>query len=145
MWDFLHFWPTFDLLLGFPQDLLSDLPSDAKLLLTKNYSEIIIFEKLRISRVIPWKCLSFLDISRGQNASKITKNNSQGIYFCNNFVSEGSFDLLCVLGLVGQLGAQHRGFLNLVCPRFKSQTEIHPAQSWKCLRSLPSDRSPSTG
>ena len=27
--------------------------SDTKLLLTKNYSEIIIFEKLRISRVIP--------------------------------------------------------------------------------------------
>ena len=38
-------------------------------------------EKLRISRVIPWKRLSFLDILRGQNASKITKNNSQGIIF----------------------------------------------------------------
>ena len=38
-------------------------------------------EKLRISRVIPWKCLSFLDISRAQNPSKITKNNSQGIIF----------------------------------------------------------------
>ena len=29
------------------------LPSDTKLLLTKNYSKIIISEKLRISRVIP--------------------------------------------------------------------------------------------
>ena len=29
------------------------LPSDTKLLLTKNYSKIIIFEKLRISYVIP--------------------------------------------------------------------------------------------
>ena len=57
------------------------IPSDTKLLLTKNYSKIIIFGKLRISRVIPWKCLYFLDISRGQNASKITKNNSQGIIF----------------------------------------------------------------
>ena len=56
-------------------------PSDTKLLLTKNDSEIIIFGKLRISRVIPWKCLSFLDISRAQNPSKITKNNSQGIIF----------------------------------------------------------------
>ena len=40
------------------------LPSDTKLLLTKNYSEIIILGKLRISRVIPWKCRSFLDILR---------------------------------------------------------------------------------
>ena len=30
-----------------------DLPSDTKLLLTKNYSKTLIFEKLRISRVIP--------------------------------------------------------------------------------------------
>ena len=35
------------------------LPSDTKLLLTKNYFEIIIFEKLRISYVIPWKSPSF--------------------------------------------------------------------------------------
>ena len=48
------------------------------------------WKKLRISRVIPWKCLSFPDISRAQNPSKIiTKNNSQGIIFRNNFVSEG--------------------------------------------------------
>ena len=31
---------------------LLGLPSDTKLLLTKNYSEIIIFKKLRISNVI---------------------------------------------------------------------------------------------
>ena len=33
--------------------LFSNLPSDTKLLLTKNYFKIIIFGKLRISRVIP--------------------------------------------------------------------------------------------
>ena len=38
------------------------IPSDTKLLLTKNYSEIIIFEKLRISRVISGKSLSFPEI-----------------------------------------------------------------------------------
>ena len=38
-------------------------------------------KKLRISRVIPWKYLSFLDISRAQKPSEITKNNSQGIIF----------------------------------------------------------------
>ena len=54
---------------------------DTKLLLTKNYSEINVLEKLRISRVIPLKCLYFLDISKAQNPSKITKNNSQGIIF----------------------------------------------------------------
>ena len=37
--------------------------------------------KLRISRVIPWKWLSFLDILRAQSPSKITKKNSQGIIF----------------------------------------------------------------
>ena len=36
-------------------DKLRTLPSDTKLLLTKNYFEIIIFQKLRISRVIPRK------------------------------------------------------------------------------------------
>ena len=35
-----------------------------RVLLTKNYSEIIIFEKLRISRVISRKGLSFLEISQ---------------------------------------------------------------------------------
>ena len=57
------------------------LPSDTKLLLTKNYSEIIIFEKLRISRVISGKSLSFTEILRAQFPSKITKNNSRGIIF----------------------------------------------------------------
>ena len=33
--------------------IVSIVPSDTKLLLTKNYTEIIIFGKLRISRVIP--------------------------------------------------------------------------------------------
>ena len=65
------------------------LPSDTKLLLTNNYFEMIIFEKLRISRVISGKSLSFLEILRVQIPSKITKNNSQGNYFRNNFVSDG--------------------------------------------------------
>ena len=30
---------------------------------------------------LAWKCLSFLDISRAQDLSKITENNSQGIVF----------------------------------------------------------------
>ena len=60
---------------------LSPLPSDTKLLLTKNYSEIIIFEKLRISRVISGKSLSFPEISRVHFPSRITKNNSRGIIF----------------------------------------------------------------
>ena len=49
--------------------------------LRKKTSEIIIFGKLQISRVIPWKSISFLDILRRQNASKIAKDNSQGIIF----------------------------------------------------------------
>ena len=57
------------------------VPSDTKLLLPKNYFEIIFFEKLRISRVISGKSLSFLEIFRVQIPSKITKNNSQGIIF----------------------------------------------------------------
>ena len=57
------------------------VPSDTKLLLTKNYFEIILFDKSRISRVISGKSLSFPEISRGQIPSKITKNNSQGIIF----------------------------------------------------------------
>ena len=63
------------------QDDTSPLPSDTKLLLTKSYFEIIIFEKLRTSRVISGKSLSFLDILRVQIPSKITKNNFQGIIF----------------------------------------------------------------
>ena len=57
------------------------LPSDTKLLLTKNYFQIIIFQKLRISRVIPRKGRYFPEILRVQTPSKITKNNSQGIIF----------------------------------------------------------------
>ena len=57
------------------------LPSDTKILLTKNYFEISIFEKLRISHVISGKSLSFPEILRVQIPSKITKNNSRGIIF----------------------------------------------------------------
>ena len=65
----------------FSRILANRVPSDTKLLLTKNYSKIIIFEKLRISRVISRKSLSFLEILKVQIHSKITKNNSQGIIF----------------------------------------------------------------
>ena len=51
------------------------IPSDTKLLLTKNYFEIMIFEKLRISRVISGKSPSFLEILRVQIPSKITKKS----------------------------------------------------------------------
>ena len=85
-----HFWVTLvSFLSHFQVDpkkpilshLWVTLPSDTKLLLTKNYSEIIIFEKLRISRVISGKSLSFPEILRVQIPSKITKNNSRGIIF----------------------------------------------------------------
>ena len=55
-------------------------PSDTKLLLTKNIVQSI-FQKLQISRAIPPKVLSFLEIVRVQNPSKTAKNNSQGIFF----------------------------------------------------------------
>ena len=57
------------------------LPPDTKLLLTKNYSEVIIFAKITNSTSNPRKCPYFLEILRVQNASNITKNNSQGIIF----------------------------------------------------------------
>ena len=60
------------------------LPSETKLLLTKNYSEIIVFksfQKLRISRTIPRESVCFLEIVRVQSPSRITENNSQGIVF----------------------------------------------------------------
>ena len=57
------------------------IPSGTKLLLAKIFSKILIFGKLRISRVIPWKCLYILDILRAQNPSKITKKNSHGVIF----------------------------------------------------------------
>ena len=52
-----------------------------KLVLTKNYFKINIFEKLRISRVIPWTSRSFPKNFGVQNRLTITKNNSQGIIF----------------------------------------------------------------
>ena len=52
----------------------SHLPSDTKLVLAKNDSEITIFGKSRISRVIPCKCLYFLDMSRAQNLSKFRES-----------------------------------------------------------------------
>ena len=61
--------------------LISLLPFDTKLLLTKNYSEKIVLLKLRISGVIPWKSLSFLEIRIAQNSSKIAKDNSQSVIF----------------------------------------------------------------
>ena len=60
---------------------LLHIPSDTKLLLTKNYFEKIIFEKLRISRVISGKSQSFPEMLRGQIPSKITKKYYQGIIF----------------------------------------------------------------
>ena len=66
------------------------LPSDTKLLLTKNYFEIILFGKLRISCVIfRRECLSFLDISRAPKSLKNYEKKFSGNYFRNNFVSEG--------------------------------------------------------
>ena len=64
-----------------PYSSKCSLPSDTKLLLTKNYSEINIFEELRISYVIPWKSPSFPEILKVRTPWKITKNNSQGIIF----------------------------------------------------------------
>ena len=55
--------------------------------LTQNYYlrkmilEKIFFEKLRISRVISGKTLSFPEILRVQFPSKIPRNNSQGVIF----------------------------------------------------------------
>ena len=67
--------------------------------LTQNYYlrkiilKYLFLQKLRISRVIPWKSLSFLEIWRAQNPSKITKNNSQGIIFaiisCQRVLEKG--------------------------------------------------------
>ena len=78
----------------------TSIPSDTKLLLTKNYSEIIIYKQLRISRVILWKCLSFPEILRAQNPSKITKNKSQGIIFA--IISCQRVDANIEIGLASQ-------------------------------------------
>ena len=67
------------------------LPSDTKLLLTKNYSEIIIFVKITNFTRNFLKESLFLEILRVQNASQTTKNNSQGVIFaiisCQRVVS----------------------------------------------------------
>ena len=65
---------------------LALLPSDTKLLLTKNDSEIIMFEKLRISRVIPWKRLFSWTFREHQLPSKLWKIVLKEVF---NFVSEG--------------------------------------------------------
>ena len=52
-----------------------------KLLLTKNYSEITTFEKLRISYVISGISHSFPEIFKGAQFPKNYENNSQGIIF----------------------------------------------------------------
>ena len=63
------------------EDPVEIVPSDTKLLLTNNFSKIIIFEKITNLTRNSLKCLSLLDIFRIQNTSKITRNNSQGIIF----------------------------------------------------------------
>ena len=75
------------------------VPSDTKLSLTKIYSEIIIFGKITNLTRNSLR-MSFLDISRAQNLSKITKNNSQGIIFviisCQSVRLQGyGYNLFC--------------------------------------------------
>ena len=52
-------------------------PSDTKLLLMNNYSDNNYFRKITNFTRNFLKCLSFLEILRVQNPSKITKNNSR--------------------------------------------------------------------
>ena len=62
------------------------LPSDTKLLLTKNYSKIIIFEKLR-------NCLKKSFFPEDVEVSKLPQNYEKlfsGNYFRNNFESEST-------------------------------------------------------
>ena len=70
------------------------ITSDTQLLLTRNYSKIIIIEKVRILYVIPRESPSFPKILRVLNRHKITNNNSQRIMFviisCQR-VRKGSF------------------------------------------------------
>ena len=61
--------------------LTQKLPSDPKLLLTKNYSKIIIFEKLRNFTRNFQKKSFFPGDFESANSLKIKKNNSQGIIF----------------------------------------------------------------
>ena len=69
------------------------VPSDTKLLLWKNYSEIINFVKITNFTRNSLKMSLFAGDSRVQNASKITKNNSQRIIFviisCQRVLPEG--------------------------------------------------------
>ena len=122
-----------------------DLPSDTKLLLTKNYSEIITFRKITNLTRIPWRCLSFLDISIRQNASRITKNNSQGILFATiscQRVLQGPpgkllSDLLLIylnfLGFWGPLGGQGNIIVSFVLQILYKGTKKNnkPNFSWR--------------
>ena len=54
------------------------IPSDTKSLLAQRYSEVIIFEKLRISPVISRKRSFLPGDFEGTNPSKITKKKNQG-------------------------------------------------------------------
>ena len=78
------------------------IPSDTKLLHTKIALKYLFLQKLRISPVIPWKYLPFLEILRAQHPSKITKNNSQGIHFaiisCQKIKKKLSGDCLGEVG-----------------------------------------------
>ena len=90
----------------------SEYPSDTKLLLTKNYFEIIIFEKLRISRVISGKKSFFPgDLEGADSLKNSEKKNSQGIIFVKNFVSEGKVILteMVVLTIVDHFGPAPSG------------------------------------
>ena len=69
---------------------MNALPSDTNLLLTKNYSEIVIFEKFRISYVISGKRSFFPGDFKG---ARLLKNYTKEtilreLFFRNNFVSE---------------------------------------------------------
>ena len=79
-------WGQISILGHFPRKI----PSDTKVLLTKYYSDIMIFPKRWISRVILWKRPRSPEILRGQNPSNIAKHNPQGEIFSTIFVSEGN-------------------------------------------------------
>ena len=105
------------------------LVSYTKLLLTKNYSEIIIFEKLRTSYAIPWKSPSFPEILRARTPEMITKNNSQGIIFvtisCQRVVS-------CQKLQTPLFGDRDRGGQNVPNARGGGETrpESCPSKTW---------------
>ena len=72
---------------------VSELPSDTKLLLKEKFVAMIIFPKVRISRVIPGRSLSFLEILRRELPQKLReKNNSQETISCQSiacFLGDG--------------------------------------------------------